>query len=63
MIDWFSENLATIVVALIIFVALCVAIIYMIKNKNTGKSSCGGNCVGCPMGDKCKDSSNTEHKV
>lgn len=55
MINWITQNLATIIVALIILATLCTAIIYMIKNKKTGKSSCGGNCTGCPMGDKCRD--------
>lgn len=55
MINWISQNLSTIVVALIILAALCIAVMYIIKNKKNGKSSCDGNCSGCMMNGKCRD--------
>lgn len=37
----------------IVLVIVIMVIIYLVKSKKNGKSSCGGNCMSCPMGDGC----------
>ena len=66
-------NLSTFII-LIVLIAIVVLIIRsMIKDKKSGKSSCGGNCVACgacPHGSLCdnsklllvKDSKKEQHK-
>ena len=47
MLEWLSNNLSTIVITLVLIV-ICGAIIRsMIRDKKSGKSSCGGNCGSC----------------
>lgn len=57
MAEWIVYNLGTIIVCLIL-IAIVAAIIYsMIKDKRSGKSSCGGSCSSCPMGSACRSGS------
>ena len=62
MITWFSENIGTIVICLIIAVFVFVAIVSIIRNRKKGKScSCG--CEGCAYSGSCagpKDKNGTE---
>lgn len=53
MLLWISENLATIVISGILL-AIVVLIIYtMIRNKKSGKSTCGHGCQNCAMHGQC----------
>lgn len=53
MLTWLAENVATIVVC-IILIGIVAAIIYkLITDKKKGKSSCGGGCSGCVMRESC----------
>lgn len=62
MAEWIVYNLGTIIVCLIL-IAIVAAIIYsMIKDKRSGKSSCGGSCSSCPMGSACRSSSDKSEK-
>lgn len=43
------ENLATIIISLVIIALIALIIIKMIKDKRSGKSSCGCGCEHCNM--------------
>lgn len=48
MLAFLGSNLATIVVALLVLVALGLAVYKMIRDKREGKHSCScGGCSGC----------------
>ena len=52
MISWMVANAGTIVITLILALAVAGIIVFLIKEKKQGKSSCGGNCAGCARGEK-----------
>ena len=45
--------MATVIVGLIVAAVLLLAARQLYKDKKSGKSSCGGNCAGCPNGCAC----------
>ena len=52
-LDWITQNLSTILIALGVFF-LCLAIVLkMIRDKKKGKSSCGCGCSNCAMSGMC----------
>lgn len=51
------ENAATIIVTLILAAVVAAALIKIIKNKKSGRSSCGCSCSGCVMKDRCHSDS------
>lgn len=51
--EWLVNNLATIIISLILAVIAGLIIYKMAKDKKQGKSSCGCNCSCCPMGSAC----------
>jgi hypothetical protein len=53
MIDFISENIGTIIVGLILAVIIFIIIRKMVKDKHSGKSSCGCNCSGCANAGIC----------
>lgn len=53
MTEFFSENLATIIVSLILAAAIILVVRKLYKDKKAGKSSCGCNCSGCPNSSVC----------
>lgn len=53
MLAWISENLATIIICVVLAAIVAAIIIYLVENKKRGKSSCGCNCGHCPMAGKC----------
>ena len=53
MLRWIGENAGTIIVGAAL-AALVIRIILQIRrDRRQGKSSCGGNCGGCPMSGSC----------
>lgn len=56
MIDFFSENIATIIVGLIVLAIVLLIIFKLIKDKKKGKSSCGCGCEHCQNASACHDS-------
>lgn len=50
---WLKQNLSTIIVSIILIAAVSGVIIKMVKDKKTGKSSCGCGCQGCAMNGSC----------
>ena len=53
MLAFLLENLATIIVLILVAAAVIFAIFTMIKNKKNGKTSCGCGCSGCPNSALC----------
>lgn len=45
--------MGTAIVGLFLVAAVSAIIISLVKNKKSGKSSCGGNCSHCAMGGSC----------
>ena len=53
MVVWLTENAGTIVVSLILVAIVALAIRSIVKDKKSGKSSCGCNCSHCAMSGRC----------
>lgn len=53
MIAWITQNIATIVVCIILIAVITAIIVSLVKNKKNGKSSCGCNCKDCAMSCSC----------
>ena len=50
---WLRENLGTIAVLLVLAAVLAAIIRYLIREKRSGKSTCGGGCQHCAMFGQC----------
>ena len=44
---WLMNNLASIVVVAIVVLLLALDIRKLVRDRKSGKRSCGGNCAGC----------------
>ncbi len=53
MLAWISENIATIVICIVLIAAVTAIIVGMVRDKKKGKSSCGCGCADCPMSSSC----------
>lgn len=53
MSEFLSQNLATIIVSLILAAAIVLVVRKLYKDRKAGKSSCGCNCSGCPGSSMC----------
>ena len=53
MLAWFADNLGTVIVSLILIALVTVIIVKMVKDKKSGKGSCGCSCEHCAMHGKC----------
>lgn len=53
MLDWLRENAGTLAVLLVLLLILAAIIAYLIREKRSGRSSCGNNCAGCAMRGRC----------
>ncbi|MBO5870114.1 MAG: FeoB-associated Cys-rich membrane protein [Clostridia bacterium] len=51
--NWIIENMATIIVSAIVLGVLSLALYKIIKDKKSGKTSCGCSCSGCAMKEMC----------
>ncbi len=52
--EWIMDNLATIIVGLLLLAAVIFAIYRLIKGHRNGK--CSGGCPGCSLSGKCPHS-------
>ena len=51
--SWFSENIGTLIVLLILAAVVVLIIRSMRRDKAAGKSFCGAGCAHCAMRGKC----------
>ncbi|MGI6110106.1 MAG: FeoB-associated Cys-rich membrane protein [Eubacteriaceae bacterium] len=52
--NWLTENLGTLIPALLLVLVLGAVILNMVKSRKAGKSvSCGCSCRSCPSGGSC----------
>ena len=51
--EWFMQNIGTLIVLLAVAFASGFAVYSMLKDKKAGTSSCGSSCSCCPMAGKC----------
>ncbi len=50
---WIMENLATIIIGVVLMMVIATVIVSMVRSKRKGKSSCGCGCAGCAMNGAC----------
>ena len=62
MFAWIAENLATIIICLVLAVIVAAIIIGLVRNKKKGKSSCGCNCAHCAMAGSCHSANQQKGK-
>ena len=55
MLDWFAANLGTILISLVLLVIVSLIVVYLLRQKKAGKSSCGANCAHCAMHGPCHE--------
>lgn len=53
MLNWFTENLGTILISAALIAAVAAVIAGMLRDKKKGKSSCGCGCSSCTMNGAC----------
>lgn len=53
MFTWFMENMATIIISVVLIIVVAAVIANMVRDKRKGKSSCGCGCSGCAMNGTC----------
>lgn len=53
MLSWLSENLATIIICIVLAAIVALIIVKLIKDKKKGKKSCGCGCSNCPSAGMC----------
>lgn len=53
MLTWLMENMATIIISLILALVVAAVMVSMVRSKRKGKSSCGCGCASCPAGSLC----------
>ena len=55
MLDWIAANLGTILISLVLLVIVSLIVVYLLRPKKAGKSSCGANCAHCAMHGQCHE--------
>lgn len=53
MLDWLSENAATVIVSVILAAVVGLVIFIMVRDRKKGASGCGCGCSGCAMSEYC----------
>lgn len=62
MLQWFSDNLGTILISLGLLAVVALIIRSQIRQKKQGKSSCGCNCAHCAMAGSCHSANQQKGK-
>ncbi len=50
---WLSANIGTIIVTIFLIAVVAAIIVYLVRQKKQGRSSCGSNCAHCAMSGEC----------
>ncbi len=53
MLSWISQNIATIVICIVLLAIVAAIIAKLVKDRKKGKFSCGCNCAHCAMAGSC----------
>ena len=53
MFEWIANNYGTIIIAVILAAVIALVIVFMVKDKKKGKTSCGCGCANCAMAGTC----------
>lgn len=53
MLTWILENIATIIICVVLLAIVAAIIVGIVRDKKKGKSSCGCGCANCPMSGSC----------
>ena len=53
MLSWISQNIATIVICIVLLAIVAAIIAKLVKDRKKGKSSFGCNCAHCAMAGSC----------
>ena len=53
MVQWFEQNLGTLVIGLAVLAVVALIVWKMAKDKKNGRSSCGCGCANCAMRGQC----------
>lgn len=53
MLEWILANAATIIISLVLIAVVFLIVRKMVKDKRSGKASCGCDCGTCAMSGKC----------
>ena len=62
MLSWLAENGGTIGVLVLLLLVVGGIIAGILRDRRKGKSSCGSNCSGCPMGGSCHPKKKRLHR-
>ncbi len=58
MLAWIAENLATILLCVVLILTVCVIVRKLVRDRRKGKSSCGCGCQNCAMSGTCHNHCN-----
>lgn len=47
--------LITVLLSVLLIAAVVLAVVKIVKDRKSGKCSCGGQCSGCPMSGTCHE--------
>ena len=53
MFAWLAENLGTIVISAVLLAIVAAIVIYLIRQKKQGNSTCGAGCAHCANAGCC----------
>lgn len=53
MLQWIANNVGSIIAVVVLTVLVSAIIVKMVKDKKSGKSSCGCGCEHCAMSSEC----------
>ncbi len=56
MLNWLTNNFGTLLVLLALGAVVAAIVIYLVREKRQGKSSCGAGCAHCAMAGMCQKS-------
>ena len=67
MLNWFQNNIGTIIVLIVLAAVIGAAVFAVVRDKKRGKSffggSCSGGCGNCPMHGKCHPAAVSESEA
>lgn len=62
MLAFLAENLATMIVGLVLAAVVVLIIVKLRKDKKSGKSNCAGGCTHCASAGMCHHQPPADHK-